>query len=69
MNIDPDETYSQLLTALRELDDLHGNLWADSETVGQLALAGERVYRLGSALSEWLGGGGRSPEAMDKGFG
>lgn len=65
--VDPDELYQRLKAAFTELDEARDNLWADSEAVSTVAFAGQRVYELGSDLSEWLGAGGCPPEAMDKG--
>lgn len=65
--MDPDELYQRLKAAFTELDEARDNLWADPEAASAVAFAGQRIYELGSDLSEWLGAGGSAPAQMDKG--
>jgi hypothetical protein len=65
--MDPEETYRLLMAALVELDELRANMWANSEAIAAVALAGQRVYELGSDLSEWLAAGGVRPAQLDSG--
>jgi hypothetical protein len=65
--MDPDELYQRLKAAFTELDEARDNMWANSDAVAAVAFAGQRIYELGSDLSEWFGGGGFAPAQMDKG--